>query len=351
MRRYLQRLSERPLFRSLKSIINPIRSGIHKRFFSLMVPEIPNSIIVEVTNACNLKCPFCYQSNPGFRIPKGFMDFDLFSKAVIEFVSMRKRKGISGTVVLYATGEIFLHKRWKEMISFCTKLGQSSVISTNGLLMGKDAIDGILESGLKQLRLSIEGYDKETYESKRVNGNFEQLIGNLKYMKEVFSKFPKAKPSVIIRAVLFPQEHSRHYYKRFFDLWGKYVDVINFIPFQTQHGQMIDQVSSKNLSGKRKPCLFPFNSLTINYNGSVGFCCADYNHNIDVGRFPDSSLQEIWKGVKLNQIRDIFRKNKYDSIPQICRQCENTFYVDNPDYKIVTFNTNKKFEEQLKRLK
>lgn len=349
MRKYLRRLSGHPLFAGIKSIITPIKSKLSKRFFPLRVPALPSHIIIEATNLCNLKCPFCYQSSPDFRTPKGSMDFDLFRKMAEEFSSLHGGRGSHGTIILYTTGEIFLHKQWKEMVALCSELGLSSVISTNGQLMGRDAVDGILESGLTQLRFSIEGYDKETYEKKRAKGNFERLIANLEYMRKTFLKHPGKKPSVLIRAVLFPQEHNREYYKRFFDLWGKYAGSISFSPLLTQHGQMVNQISRKNLRGKRKPCLFPFQSLTVNYDGSVGFCCTDYNHTINVGKFPDTTLQEIWTGVKLNKIRGMFRKKQYDDIPEICRRCEATFHVDNPNYKIATFKTDEEFEKQARR--
>lgn len=111
---------------------------------------------------------------------------------------------------------------------------------------------------------------------------------------------------------------------------------------------MVNDISKKNLKGRRKACIAPFCQLTINWDGSVGFCCTDYNHLINVGKIPDNSLLEIWQGKQLRQMRIFFRKAQFEKLPKICRDCESTFYISNPDYKMATFITNKPFEAQAK---
>ncbi|MFA5089581.1 MAG: radical SAM protein [Candidatus Omnitrophota bacterium] len=311
-------------------------------------PKIPNTILFEITNLCNLKCAFCYQSSNGFKVKKGLMDFELFAKAIEEFAELHRRNHSTGNAVIYTTGETFLHPQWRKMLSLCSRFNLRSVLSTNGNLLDKTNIYALLDARLDYLNISVEGYDKESYERKRINGNFEQLLDNLQQMKDIFSSHNGHRPYVVIRAVVFPQELNHSYYKKYFELWSKFADEIDFNPLSTQAGHMVNEISERNLTGKRKNCTAPFVQLTINWDGSVGFCCADYNHVIDIGRFPNTALFEIWRSPKLMQVRNAFRKREYSKIPGICQNCEATFCSTNQYYKTASFKTTEVFENQSK---
>jgi MoaA/NifB/PqqE/SkfB family radical SAM enzyme len=60
-----------------------------------------------------------------------------------------------------------------------------------------------------------------------------------------------------------------------------------------------------------KKCTRPFRELNMGYNGVVPVCCYDWSTQLPVGKFPDSSLREIWESVQLNAIRELLiRKNR-----------------------------------------
>jgi sulfatase maturation enzyme AslB (radical SAM superfamily) len=49
---------------------------------------LPATVIVELTNVCNLECPFC-TTFQGMQRPKGFMSFEVFRQLIDELASWR----------------------------------------------------------------------------------------------------------------------------------------------------------------------------------------------------------------------------------------------------------------------
>ena len=74
--------------------------------------KIPNNIMIEVTNLCNLKCQMCY--NQRMKRKKGFMLFSLFKKIVDQAVDLSIEN-----MGLYTTGESFLHPEIFKFIKYC----------------------------------------------------------------------------------------------------------------------------------------------------------------------------------------------------------------------------------------
>jgi MoaA/NifB/PqqE/SkfB family radical SAM enzyme len=61
-----------------------------------------------------------------------------------------------------------------------------------------------------------------------------------------------------------------------------------------------------------KKCTRPFRELNMGYNGVVPVCCYDWSTQLPVGKFPDSSLQDIWESIQMNAIRELLiRKNRH----------------------------------------
>jgi MoaA/NifB/PqqE/SkfB family radical SAM enzyme len=96
--------------------------------------EYPKNIMIEVTNACNLKCTMCYHKHMKRKI--GFMEEKLYRKIIKE----AKELNIEN-VGLYTTGESFLHPKIFEFIRIAKEDGIKYVyITTNGQTLDKEDI-------------------------------------------------------------------------------------------------------------------------------------------------------------------------------------------------------------------
>jgi radical SAM protein with 4Fe4S-binding SPASM domain len=65
-------------------------------------------------------------------------------------------------------------------------------------------------------------------------------------------------------------------------------------------------------------CPQPWYAMTIWVDGLVSPCCAFTGKNVAVGNIHTQSLKEIWRGEKINELRDQFRTGELN---MICRKC------------------------------
>jgi radical SAM protein with 4Fe4S-binding SPASM domain len=70
-------------------------------------------------------------------------------------------------------------------------------------------------------------------------------------------------------------------------------------------------------------CELPFRQMCILFNGDVIVCCHDWNRATIVGNVRTSSLKEIWNSEKMNEIRRLIVKKRYEQINS-CKECSFT---------------------------
>lgn len=67
-------------------------------------------------------------------------------------------------------------------------------------------------------------------------------------------------------------------------------------------------------------CYLPFNSLTFSFSGKVFVC--GYNKDVELGRYPDNSIDEIWNGAEAETLR---RHMLHNDLSYGCRHCKYFF--------------------------
>ena len=129
----------------------------------------PFMMMVEPTNLCNLKCPLCPSGNGEMTRTRGKMGLEDFKKLIDE----------SGDylilLMLWNQGEPFINTDFVEMVRYAHGRGIPTLTSTNGhYVRNLDQARAIVDSGLDELILSMDGVDQETYERYRVGGELDR---------------------------------------------------------------------------------------------------------------------------------------------------------------------------------
>src|SRR4030066_914521 len=140
---------------------------------SAKLPYAPMRLWIEPTSFCNLKCPMCTSKD----IPEdqiGYMDWDLYKKIIDE------AKGFVHDINLFLGGESLFHKRLPDMIRYAKENGIRTRLSTNATVLTKEKREALLDAGLDFIIFSFDGYEKEVYETIRINANFEKTLGHIK---------------------------------------------------------------------------------------------------------------------------------------------------------------------------
>lgn len=287
--------------------------------------KYPKNLMVEVTNACNLKCIMC--DNRKMKRKRGFMNLDTY-KLVLENA---KKIGIE-MVGLYTTGESFLHPKILDFIKLAKEMGFEYVyMTTNGIPLNEEKISKILKYGLDSIKFSIDAVTKETYEKLRPGGNFDVLYKNVKTLRKMRAR-KNSKLKIYASFVLTNENYQE--LKKFKEFWKGLVDevIIYVASNQSSHQtKEFDELVPENLKNmiiksEEKYCNRLWNRIIVTYDGKFTICPEDFEAEMLYGDIHKESMEEAWNSEKMKKFRAMFKTRNFDLSPR-CKTC-TTYLTD-----------------------
>src|SRR5262249_24929812 len=153
-------------------IYNLIQCEIEKRIRVLQTYAMPYVAVIDVTNACNLRCPGC-RTGVGIR---GRNSTLLDINQVHNFLNELGKYLLIAH--LYNWGEPLLHPRASEIVQTVQERRIFSSISSNLNIKDFKKIEAVCDAGLDHLLISADGATEESYRRYRVGGSFELVLEN-----------------------------------------------------------------------------------------------------------------------------------------------------------------------------
>jgi radical SAM protein with 4Fe4S-binding SPASM domain len=275
----------------------------------------PTEIIVDICAACNAKCPFCPRIYMPEERAKGYMTMELFEQTLIE----AKRHGIE-RLRLYSTAEPTLHPDFEAFIAMAKNMGFYIAVSTNASLLDKYS-KALMQVDL--LQYSIEGWDKESYEKYRHPLKYDKVYRNIQHFHDARLRADYS-PQVVTNLLLTRKTDMSAYFK----CWAEFVDQIN-IHFMLEavlfeSGKFISRKSESigdeyfdfDQQKKHFMCGYPFNTLTVAFDGKIALCCNDFSASLPMGHINDG-IEIVFDSEVHNAIRKEFYQQKLD----VCAGC------------------------------
>ncbi|HAK89644.1 MAG: hypothetical protein A2X55_04775 [Nitrospirae bacterium GWB2_47_37] len=269
--------------------------------------EFPLFLDVEVTSACNLKCPFCATTFRGNVIKKGFMQFDVLKGIINEGTA----NGLYG-VKFNIRGEPLLHPQIHEFVKYAKDKGLIDVyFNTNAMLLTKEIAKKLIDAGLDRLSVSFEGYTKEVYERHRVGANYETVLSNIEGLQSLKRKFGVSHPKVRVQTVMLPDIQPA--FAQYREFWSGRADEVSFLDY-------------KDMKVKKKGVIYPWacpqiwQRMAIWWDGTVLPCNHDDDGLLALGRFGEITIAEAWHSDNLNAVRE-FHKNGLANNVKACDGC------------------------------
>jgi MoaA/NifB/PqqE/SkfB family radical SAM enzyme len=146
-----------------------------RRYFEAIGPERtttadrpPVCLYLEVTNRCNLLCETCPRTFEDLE-PPADMDWALFTRIVDQVPDVAR-------VVLHGVGEPMLVKNWPRMVRYLKDRGTYVLFNTNGTLLNPKKFSDLVESGLDELRVSLDAADRDSYARVRGKDFFNRIV-------------------------------------------------------------------------------------------------------------------------------------------------------------------------------
>jgi radical SAM protein with 4Fe4S-binding SPASM domain len=278
------------------------------------VAEFPRTLMLEVTNSCNLSCIMC--KNPKMIRKKGFISLDLVKKIADEAIKIGIEK-----IALYTTGESLLHKDIIKIIKIFKEKNFYVYITTNATLFGKQiSIEEFLKSGIDSIKYSFDGLNKQEYESIRINGKYETVFENIKSVKKIRDEL-NIKTKLLMGIIL--NSNNLSYKEKFIRKYGKYVDEILFSTISNQGGHIknIDYAVSKQ---KFKPCRQLWDRIVVTYDGKLVACCIDFESELIYDDITFSSFEKAWNNNKIQEFRREHIKHNFKKMT-LCKGCDSPY--------------------------
>jgi MoaA/NifB/PqqE/SkfB family radical SAM enzyme len=280
------------------------------------VPKTPPSVVLELTNHCNLRCIMC--EHPQMKRKKETMDFNLAKKIIKECADLGVIR-----VVLSRLGEPLLYPNIMEIIRFAKDCGIRYVsMVCNAMLLDEEKARELILSGLDLISFSIDAAKKETFERIRPNSNFDTVTGNIERFIDIRKNLARKKPWIEINVCLMKENTNEISLIK--QRWKPLVERIKVWPVAPLPHTKDQLVFNTLNGGEKKACDILWTRLVVLSNGEVTVCCSDTEGILSVGNANNSTIKDLWNSEGINCIRNIHFHKAFDTLP-LCRKC---FFID-----------------------
>ena len=148
----------------------------------------PVCLYLETTNRCNLLCTTCPRTFEALE-PPGDMDWALFTAIVDQFPRIAR-------VVLHGIGEPMMVRALPRMIRYLKDRGTYVLFNTNGTLLSEKKGRELIDSGLDELRVSLDAAEPRAFKLVRGRDMFTRIVRNLRAFRALQRELAAETPRV-----------------------------------------------------------------------------------------------------------------------------------------------------------
>src|SRR5215467_8933376 len=137
----------------------------------------PVCLYLETTNRCNLLCTTCPRTFEDLE-PPADMSWELFTRIVDQLPRVAR-------VVLHGVGEPMMVRALPRMIRYLKDRGTYVLFNTNGTLLTPRKGQELIDSGLDELRVSLDAAEPKAFKLVRGRDMFARIVRNLRAFRAV----------------------------------------------------------------------------------------------------------------------------------------------------------------------
>ena len=295
----------------------------------------PYVLVADPTNVCNLRCPLCSTGLMQRGRQAEMMSWETYTR-VIDTMAPWAYK-----VNLFNWGEPLLHSHIFDMIRYASEKNLGTSMSSNmSIALSDESIDGLINSGLEFICLSIDGATQETYATYRRRGDLELVLSNVRRLvtrrRELGSRTPALEWQFI------PMKHNEHEIDAARAI-AKEIGVDQFrvipvgIPFDSPNPQELrnawfptsvsdgrldtgDEIASNGQS--TSACYFLYRYLVVNPDGKTSPCCVVSGEKNDFGKIDGRDFKALWNNAMYRSGRAQFATGGKVETATVCDRCD-----------------------------
>ena len=324
--RYHRTLTFRRAWNAAKVVASFGLSNLLKRDVRMGRPFV---LMVEPTNLCNLRCPLCPSGNGQLTRERGTMALDAFRQVF---------DGLADDLILlmlWNQGEPFINRSLTDMIRLAKSRNVPTITSTNvHFIRTRENAEDIVDSGLDEIIVSLDGVSSETYLEYRVGGNFDRVLEGIRLLARAKEDLKADHPVIHLQFIIMKhnEEEIDEARRLARELGvdrlslktvqvGTNAEAEAYLPSNEDHSRYRYDVPSLATKAKiTNSCRHLWYSTVINWDGSVSPCCFDKDVDYGLGNALNvQGFDEIWGGERYARFRNEILTDRA-SVP-ICNNC------------------------------
>jgi uncharacterized Fe-S cluster-containing radical SAM superfamily protein len=155
-------------------------------------------VVWDISNKCNLRCRMCHFAfDDVFYRPAEYMRPEVFERLAEQALPN------AHTLILSAGNEPLTSPWFADILRIAARYQVPDLLFiTNATRLTPKIAEAILDSGVTQVQISIDGSTKETYENIRRGADFDKLIKNIRYLTDLRRKRGSLLPRLQFNIVL-----------------------------------------------------------------------------------------------------------------------------------------------------
>jgi len=288
----------------------------------------PIAISIEPTTACNLKCPECPSGLRQFTRPTGNLKPDV-NQSILDALGKQLQY-----INYYFQGEPFINPNFLDFVKAARQKHIFVITSTNAHFISKDTAHKIVDSGLSELIVSIDGTTQETYEDYRKEGQLDKVLEGLKNISLAKAESQSNYPIVTLQfLVTRKNEHQIPEIKQWvkdYNADGLNLKTIQVYDFEDGNELIpTNEAFSRYTKGKdgkfrlknkmSNYCWRMWSTCVFTWDGSLVPCCFDKDAQYKMGELSKSEFREIWRSGLYSDFREKILKDRASI--DICKNC------------------------------
>jgi pyruvate-formate lyase-activating enzyme len=272
----------------------------------------PKKFAVETCAECNLACSMCY--HPGMKRTKGVLPLALWRRMADEIAAVAPR-----TECWFSfCGEPLLEPdRLFEILEYGREVGLLSMnVNTNGMLLGPDVADRLLDSGAHLVVIGIDGFSAPVYERARVGADRDTVYRNV---ERLLRRRDAVGSDLEVQVQFIEMPDNRHELEAYTAHWLERGAVVKVRRQLSWGGKF--ETSLCIPFDERIPCPWAITMMHVFWDGRVPRCPGDMEGEEGVGNAWDASITELW--AELGRYRDLHLARDFDALPERCHACQD----------------------------
>ncbi len=352
LRRRLHEVAQlQPALRRPRAYMNWARANFELMTRASVVRARPLKLTFDPTNYCQLKCPLCPTGARVHDRDRGRAQLHLFEhlmEEVGDYVFL---------IDFFNWGEPLLNDRVEEFIAMASRRNIVTFMSSNLSLPLSDVrLKRIVQSGLSELIVSLDGCSPESYGQYRRNGRFDLVVENVKRIVAIKRELGVTNPRINWQFLVFKfNEHEIPMARKLADELGvdsltfraPFLDegrvplserdraqVANWTPSATEFNRYTPESDAYTSVPERPRCGWHYMSTAINWDGTVAPCCTVFEQKDDFGKLGSgdndnampAQYMSIVNNPKFVAVRDNFA-GRSKNTGLVCEKCPTPFLM------------------------